>query len=143
MTEPTKKHHLATLVLGVVVMSLGVLTIWQGVSSRAEDNEQRQCLANSFGQLTEALEIRGQNAAAEAANDRRDNASQNQLIFEVFAAKTKQESLAAFERFREAQVKIQRQAQKIRDTRARHPFPSFPPGTCESGLPHPQPTSTP
>ena len=55
----TAQKNRVNLFLGIMMMLLGVFTVVQGIQARSEDKEQRQCLADNFGKLTDALTVRG------------------------------------------------------------------------------------
>lgn len=133
----------SNLVLGVAIMVLGVLTVVQGIQARAEDKRartedasQRACLADNFGKLTEALTVRGDLADRESKNRTLSDSSQTKLIVQVFTvAKTPEDAKRIFAEFNATQQKVKAEARAITASRKAHPYPPFPPGTCDDGLP--------
>lgn len=116
MTTPERLRR-RQLIEGTALLLLGVFTILISFYFRAEDIQQRECLADQFGELTAVLERRGQ------LIDRSSRVT-TRVVLEVARAKDSDDVRAALDGF------IAQQA-RLEQARKESPVPPFPRGACD------------
>ena len=102
---------------GVFLIALGLVTAALSVYVRAADTDQRECLADSFADLTRSLEAR-----VEIGD--RDSQVKTHVIYRVARATTEEEVSDALADFLVEQAQVDR-------AREANPVPPFPSGVCE------------
>lgn len=116
MTTPERLRR-RQLIEGTALLVLGVFTVLISIYFRAEDAQQRECLAEQFSELTIVLERRG---------DLIDRSSQatTGVVLAVARAKNSDQVRDALDSFIAEQARLQQ-------ARRESPVPPFPKGACD------------
>jgi hypothetical protein len=116
MTTP-ERFRRRQRIEGTALVILGVFTILMSLYFRAQDIEQRQCLADQFHEFSEVQTKR-------SAFVDKDSRSTSQVILTVARAKKSTEVRASLDRYIRQQARLNLQ-------REQNPLPPFPEGACE------------
>ena len=131
--------------LGVVMLILGLATVWVAYRDHRAVNDQRDCLRTSFSDLTDALQAR-----AVYANQRNDLATQKdnvieakidaqgELIHSVPQVVTQEEFAKLFTQYDQADQRlsgelanINMKIDEVTKKQSATPVPPFPAGRCD------------
>lgn len=115
MTTPERLKR-RQLIEGAMLIVIGLLMIVQSWYFNGQGREQRECLAENFAALSEALEVRSELTDRETAAARRFNTAELRVDSD-------EEYLAELQRYSD-------EIDAVRRERKENPLPPYPVGEC-------------
>lgn len=131
MTTPERLRR-RQRIEGTLLVILGVIMLIQFNYFQGQDEKQRECLFQVVQSQNQVLSLRGELARQDSEINADESAATRGLIVAVFAAKGKDDALAAFADAQQQWNAIDERRQDVRKARRENPIPDLPEGTCDA-----------